>query len=58
MNATSASPMSFLKTELNQSQTEYISAIKDSGDALIILINDILDIAKVDAGKMTFENTS
>ena len=47
-----------LKTELNQSQTEYITAIKESGDALIILINDILDIAKVDAGMMSFEKTA
>src|SRR5690606_9866489 len=34
---------------------EYLTAIKMSGDALIVLINDILDLAKVDAGKMTFE---
>ena len=43
-----------LKTELNKNQKEYIDAIKKSGDSLIILINDILDLAKVDAGKMSF----
>jgi len=45
-----------LKTELNQKQKEYIDAIKKSGESLIILINDILDLAKVDAGKMSFHN--
>ncbi len=45
-----------LKTELNKEQKEYINAIKISGDALMVLINDILDLAKVDAGKMTFEH--
>jgi signal transduction histidine kinase len=45
------------KTELNKSQKN-ISAIQESGDALIILINDILDIAKVDAGMMSFEKTA
>lgn len=43
-----------LKTELNEKQKEYIDAIKKSGESLIILINDILDLAKVDSGKMTF----
>jgi len=43
-----------LKTKLDESQVEYINAIKVSGDALIVLINDILDLAKVDSGKMTF----
>jgi two-component system CheB/CheR fusion protein len=44
-----------LKTKLSESQKEYINAIKVSGESLIVLINDILDLAKVDAGKMTFE---
>ena len=43
-----------LKTELNDNQKEYIDAIKKSGESLIVLINDILDLARVDAGKMTF----
>lgn len=45
-----------LKTDLTEKQKEYLTAIKLSGDALIVLINDILDLAKVDSGKMTFEN--
>lgn len=45
-----------LKTELNAKQKEYIDAIKKSGESLIILINDILDLAKVDSGKMIFSN--
>jgi chemotaxis methyl-accepting protein methylase/signal transduction histidine kinase/chemotaxis response regulator CheB len=46
-----------LKTELSLKQQEYLAAIKISGDTLITLINDILDFAKVDAGKMIFEQT-
>jgi PAS domain S-box-containing protein len=44
-----------LKTELTAKQKEFLTAIKMSGDVLTLLINDILDLAKVDAGKMTFE---
>ncbi|WP_339921176.1 ATP-binding protein [uncultured Flavobacterium sp.] len=58
MNAIIGFTNVILKTELNKSQKEYINAIKESGDALIILINDILDIAKVDAGMMNFEKTA
>lgn len=55
MNAIIGFTKVLLKTDLNAKQNEYLSAIKTSGDALIVLINDILDLAKVDAGKMTFE---
>lgn len=37
---------------LNDKQLEYIKLIKDSGDHLLTLINDILDFAKIDAGKI------
>jgi len=55
MNAIIGFTKVVLKTELNDKQKEYLNAIKLSGDALIVLINDILDLAKVDAGKMAFE---
>jgi PAS domain S-box-containing protein len=57
MNAIIGFTKVLLKTELSSKQSEYLSAIKLSGDALIVLINDILDLAKVDAGKMLFEQT-
>jgi PAS domain S-box-containing protein len=57
MNAIIGFTKVLLKTELSAKQKEYLSAIKLSGDSLIVLINDILDLAKVDAGKMTFEET-
>lgn len=55
MNAIIGFAKVLLKTNLSPKQSEYLQAIKLSGDALIVLINDILDLAKVDAGKMTFE---
>jgi PAS domain S-box-containing protein len=55
MNAIIGFTKVMLKTELTAKQKEYLMAIKISGDALIVLINDILDLAKVDSGKMTFE---
>ena len=57
MNAIIGFTKVVLKTELSAKQKEYLTAIKMSGDALIVLINDILDLAKVDAGKMIFEQT-
>ena len=54
MNAIIGFTKVVLRTELSAKQKEYLQAIKISGDALIVLINDILDLAKVDAGKMTF----
>lgn len=57
MNAIVGFTKVILKTDLTIKQKEYLTAIKTSGNSLIILINDILDLAKVDAGKMTFVKT-
>jgi PAS domain S-box-containing protein len=57
MNAIIGFTKVLMKSELTAKQREYLQAIKMSGDALIVLINDILDLAKVDSGKMVFEQT-
>ena len=55
MNAIIGFTKVLLKTESTAKQKEYLNAIKLSGDSLIVLINDILDLAKVESGKMDFE---
>jgi PAS domain S-box-containing protein len=38
---------------LNEKQQEYVTHIKNSGNHLLALINDVLDIARIDQGKIT-----
>ena len=46
-----------LATPLDRAQREYAEVIRQSGDALLTVINDILDLAKIEAGKLRFETT-
>jgi len=45
-----------LDTELNPEQREFAHDVREGGDALLSLINNILDYSKIAAGKLTFED--
>jgi two-component system, sensor histidine kinase and response regulator len=42
-------------TQLNEEQTEFIRMMRTSADSLLNIINDILDISKIEAGVMKLE---
>ncbi len=47
-----------LDTDLSSEQREYAQAVSGSADALLTIINDILDLSKIEAGKMHIEPIS
>ncbi|RED30453.1 response regulator [Paenibacillus sp. VMFN-D1] len=44
-----------METELKEEQLEYTEIIRKSADALVTVINDILDFTKMESGKMEME---
>lgn len=55
MNAIVGLTNLLLKSPLNEIQDKYLHVIKKSGANLLVIINDILDLAKLEAGKMELE---
>ncbi len=44
-----------LDTQMSLAQKDYAQTIQDSGDAMMSLLNDILDFEKIESGKMDLE---
>ena len=56
MNAIKGMTDILLRRKPRKDQTEYLEGIKQSSESLLIIINDILDISKIEAGKIELEH--
>lgn len=57
MNAIVGMTRLLLSKEPRTDQLRYLSAIKLSADNLLVIVNDILDVSKIEAGKIIIEQT-
>ncbi|HJL41675.1 MAG TPA: ATP-binding protein [Myxococcales bacterium LLY-WYZ-16_1] len=55
MNAVVGLTAMLLETDLNSEQQDLLETIRSSGQALLTLVNDILDLSKAEAGRMELE---
>jgi PAS domain S-box-containing protein len=45
-----------LSSDLNAEQRQYMNVVRSSGESLLALINGILDLSKLEAGKLALDN--
>lgn len=57
MNAIVGMTRLLLGKEPREDQMRYLNAIRQSADNLLVIINDILDLSKIEAGKIVIEHT-
>ncbi len=58
MNAVTGMTNILLEKNPSSEQQKYLNTIKKSSETLLVIINDILDLSKIEAGKMEFEKTA
>lgn len=56
MNAVLSASQLLEQTELNQEQTKFLEILKDNGKKLLNIINDILDLSKIEARELELHN--
>ncbi|MEI6817620.1 MAG: ATP-binding protein [Bacteroidota bacterium] len=56
MNAIIGATNLVLNTHMDEQQIKYMKAVKQSSENLLVIINDILDLSKIKAGKLEFEH--
>lgn len=57
MNAVLGMTNILLQKDPRPDQLKYLESIRHSSEALLVVLNDILDISKIEAGRMELENT-
>ena len=56
MNAIMGFTELLLQSKLDSLQTQFVNNVQTAGENLLLIINDILDLSKIESGKLTIES--